>query len=134
MHSKPLQVALRFVQAINAHDLAAIVALMAEEHRFIDSLGEVYVGRERMRDAWEQYFRMVRDYRIEIEESLADGPVVVLLGRADGTYSRGGALRTADRWSTPAAWRVRVADGRVVEWQVYADNEPIRQRMRLGSA
>ncbi len=123
----------RFVDRINAHDVDGIAALMTDDHRFIDSLGAEVLGRERMRHGWGEYFRMVPDYRVEVQGTFADGEVVVLLGVARGTYTRDGTLRPAGAWAIPAAWRARVRGDRVAEWQVYADNEPIRQRMRLDS-
>ena len=41
--------------------------------------------------------------------------------------------RDAMREGTPAALRALVRDGRIAEWQVYADNEPIREQMRAAS-
>jgi ketosteroid isomerase-like protein len=130
----PSEVVQRFVERINAGDVGGLVALMTEDHRFIDSLGEEVVGREKMRHGWAAYFRMVPDYRIEVREIFHRGQVVVLIGVARGTYSRGGTLRAENAWQTPAAWRAVVRGDRIAEWQVYADNEPIRQRMREGSA
>jgi len=49
---------------------------------------------------------------------------------AQGTYSPDGRLRAESRWETPAAFRAFVEDGLVAEWRVYADNEPLRQKMR----
>ena len=56
--------------------------------------------------------------------------MVVILGVAQGTYSVDGELKPENRWKTPAAFRAFIEDGKVVEWRVYADNEPIRKRMR----
>ena len=67
------------------------------------------------------------DYSIEVESTLCDGPVVVLFGMARGTYAPDGALRAKNRWETPAALRAVIEDGKVAEWRVYADNEPIRR-------
>ena len=125
----PVDVALLFVGRINAGDVEGIVDLMTDDHRFIDSLGIEVVGRDKMRHGWEEYFRMVPDYHIEVGETLAQGDAVVLLGAAGGTYTRDGTLRAQDVWVTPAAWRARIKGNRVAEWQIYADNEPIRQRM-----
>ncbi|MGA2833537.1 MAG: nuclear transport factor 2 family protein [Terracidiphilus sp.] len=119
-----------FVRAINRQDVEALAELMAPEHRFIDSLGTVSEGREKMRAAWTAYFRLVPDYAIAVEETLCDGPVVVMLGVARGTYSPDGQLRKENQWETPAALRALIEDGKVVEWRVYADNEPIRQKMK----
>ena len=39
-------------------------------------------------------------------------------------------LKPENAWKTPIAFRVFVDKGRVAEWRVYADNEPIRELMR----
>lgn len=119
----------RFVESINSHDVDAIASLMTADHRFIDSLGTVVEGREVMRSGWRQYWLMVPDYHIETEHILTDGAHVVLLGLARGTYTADGTLSPRNVWSTPAAWRALIRDELVAEWQVYADNEPIRRRM-----
>ena len=123
-----------FVRAINRQDANDLASLMSEEHRFIDSLGHSVVGRERMRAGWESYFRMVPDYTIEVDETLTDGPVVVMLGTAQGTYrdpAKGNEvlLERENRWSTPAVFRAFIEGGKISEWRVYADNEPIRKLM-----
>jgi len=125
-------VAHAFVRAINRQDAHAVAEWMAEEHRFIDSLGTVIEGREAMRAGWLAYFRMAPDYSIAVEETYSQGPVVILLGVAQGTYSRDGKLDPANRWETPAAIRALIEDGKVVEWRVYADNEPIRRKIGIG--
>ena len=126
----PLEVAQLFVQRINSQDLDGLANLMSAGHRFIDSLGAEFVGREVMKEGWRQYFRMVPDYTIEVSESFSEGPVVVMLGVAGGTYSTDGTLDPGYAWRTPGAWRAHVIDGEVVGWQVYADNEAIRRCMR----
>jgi ketosteroid isomerase-like protein len=125
-------VAQAFVRAVNRQDVDRLTALMSPAHRFIDSLGNVIEGREKMREGWGAYFRMVPDYSIAIEEFYPGEPVVVMLGIAEGTYTRDGKLHPENRWQTPIAIRVLVEDGLVAEWRVYADNEPIRKRMADG--
>jgi len=122
-----------FVRAINRQDLDGLVALMTPEHRFVDSLGNRVVGREKMRAGWAGYFKMVPDYSIAVEETFCDGPVVVLLGMAEGTYSPDGTMKVENRWKTPAVIRAQVEDGLLAEWRVYADNEPLREQMRKSS-
>jgi ketosteroid isomerase-like protein len=103
---------------------------MTEDHVFVDGLGARIEGRQRVKAAFDAYFRMVPDYTISIEETFRQGSVVLMLGSAQGTYSADGGLRPENHWTTPAAWRVTIRDGLVAEWRVYADNEPIRQIMR----
>jgi ketosteroid isomerase-like protein len=123
-------VAQAFLCAINRQDVEDLVELMAPDHRFVDSLGNIVAGREKMRAGWAAYFKMVPDYSIAIEESFCDGPVVLLLGVAEGTYAPDGNLKPENLWKTPVALRAQVEDGLVTEWRVYADNELIRERMR----
>jgi uncharacterized protein (TIGR02246 family) len=123
-------VAQAFVRAINRQDVDTLASLMAPEHHFVDSLGNLVEGREKMRAGWAGYFHLVPDYSIAVEETFSDGPVVVLLGVAEGTYAPDGTLKPANRWKTPVSIRAQVEDGLVAEWRVYADNEPMRERMR----
>ena len=123
----------KFVQAINRQDAEALAELMTDEHRFTDSLGNVVVGKEKIKAGWAGYFRMVPDYSIAVEETYCDGHVVVMLGSAQGTYAPDGDLKAENRWITPAAFRLYVEEGLAAEWRVYADNEPIRQLMQSRS-
>jgi ketosteroid isomerase-like protein len=120
-------VAQAFVRAINRQDVDRLTELMSPAHRFIDALGNVVEGRDKMRGGWAAYFRMVPDYTLAIEEYYPADPVVVMLGIASGTYTRDGQLQPQHRWQTPVAIRALVEDGLVSEWRVYADNEPMRK-------
>jgi uncharacterized protein (TIGR02246 family) len=133
MSESPEAIAHALVRAINRHDVDAVAQWMADDHQFTDSLGATVVGRETMRAGWAGYFRMVPDYTIAVEETYCDGPVVVLLGIAQGTYTTDGQLKPENSWSTPAAFRAFIEDGRIAEWRVYADNDPIRQLMKKAS-
>ena len=119
------RVAIRFVNEINRHDVAALAAMMAPDFRFVDSLGQEVRGVERMRAAWTSYFALFPDYRITIREHLSLGPVVALFGSASGTLAEQGELPARNRWTLPAAWRAVIRDGRVADWQVYTDNQPV---------
>ncbi len=129
MNTLAESVAHAFVRAINRQDPNALVELMTEEHRFVDSLGNVTEGCDKMRAAWTKYFQMVPDYTVAVEETYCDGPVVVMFGIAQGTYSPDGKLNPENRWSTPTAFRAFIEEQKVAEWRVYCDNEPIRQRI-----
>jgi ketosteroid isomerase-like protein len=129
----PQKVAQQFVTAINSHDVECLASLMTSDHRFIDSLGAVVEGRDTMRDGWKFYFAMVSDYHLEISRCFtaeAAKDETVLVGVANGSYCSEGLKRPNSGWSTPVALRAVVRDGQIAEWQVYADNEPIRQQMR----
>ena len=132
----PQDIAEQFVRAINAHDLERLAYLMTSDHRFIDSMGDVVEGRDAMVDGWKAYFAMVPDYKLEISHCFVatkNATEVMLVGEASGSYQSKGLRRADSSWSTPAAVRAVVRDDQVAEWQVYADNEPIRQQMRAAS-
>ncbi len=132
MSQSPESVALAFVNAINRQDVDALMELISPEHRFVDSLGNMVEGREKMRAGWRAYFDMVPDYKIAVEETYREGSAVVMLGEARGTFAPDGKMRTENRWRTPAAFRALVEKSKVTEWRVFADNEPIRRFMAGG--
>lgn len=127
-------VAERFVAAINAHDVRAIVALMTKDHRFVDAAGEVH-GRDVIEAGWHEFLGFLGafpDYRIEVEETVAAGSVIALFGRASGTYSDAAPPPPAKAaWRFPAAWKATVRGSLVVEWRVYADVEPMLSSMGI---
>jgi ketosteroid isomerase-like protein len=129
----PQKVAEQFVMAINAHDIERLASLMTSDHHFIDSLGAVVEGRDTVREGWKFYFSMVPDYKLHISSFFVaeDGKAeIVLIGVAGGSYSSNGIKRPESSWSTPSAVRAVIRDDQIAEWQVYADNEPIREQMR----
>ena len=125
-----LEVALQFSDAINRQSTPDLARLMSKNHVFVDSLGNTVEGREKMEAGWADYFRMVPDYTLLIDETYAHGPIVVMLGTARGTYTKDGRLTPENKWQTPAAWRATVQNGQVTEWRVYADNDPMRKLMK----
>jgi hypothetical protein len=62
-----------FVSAINRHDVTELVALMSEDHAFIDAVGGTATGREIMRQGWTGYFEWFPDYWIDFAEVLVSG-------------------------------------------------------------
>lgn len=130
----PADVVRTFVMRINAHDADGLVALMSAQYAFIDSLGNSFPYAT-AREGWKRYFSIVPDYWICLDQLIAEGEVVVAVGRAGGTFVPAGAeAKPQNQWETPAAWRAVVDDGKIVEWRVYCDNEPIRERMRATAA
>jgi uncharacterized protein (TIGR02246 family) len=124
-----VDVVLQFVERINAHDVRGMCALMSPDHLFVDSQGDELRGREEMRKAWVQYFYLFPDFTITCRQVLHRGEDVALFGTAQGSYTVGTPLPVDNHWQMPAAWRAVVRGGLVAEWQVYADNEPVRRLM-----
>jgi ketosteroid isomerase-like protein len=149
-NSQPLEVAMDFIKRINAGDINSLCELMTENHIFQDALGKRFMGRETMRQGWSQYFKMVADYQAHADEFFVTDERVAIFGTASGRYvspqisstkagngapapaaSQGAesALGPNGFWEVPAAWRAVVQDGKIAEWRVYADNQPLRKLM-----
>lgn len=122
-----VEVVRRFVAAINRHDVEALAELMTPDHVFVDGLGREVRGREAMRTAWSGYYDLFPDYEVRIDEALSGGESVGVFGAARGTYAGPGAIEGKSSWTVRAAWKAVVRDGRVDEWRVFADNEPVHR-------
>jgi uncharacterized protein (TIGR02246 family) len=118
-------VALAFVEQINRRDASGLAALMTEDHRFVDGLGQEVRGRKQMEQGWRAYFAWFPDYSIQVDDAFSNENVVALFGTARGTYAVKGQLQAETHWEIPAAWKAVVRGERVCEWRVYADNEPV---------
>ena len=108
----------QWLAAVNGHDLSALAALMAADHVFVGSLGNQVDG-PRSHGGWlAGYFAICPDYWIRGDHAMAEGDPMLI------AWEAGGTIDGESRW-TPAAWKVVIRDGRVVEWQVFADNKPV---------
>ena len=123
MHSRSIEAALAFVNAINAGSVSRLSELMTEDHVFIDSDGAENRGKLNMTAGWRGYFEMVPDYRIIIKETFSSGGTVMLAGEAEGTFAQDRILRPENHWRVPAAWRAVIEGDKVALWQVYVNPE-----------
>jgi ketosteroid isomerase-like protein len=119
-----------FIRQINRHDVERLTSMMTARHALIDSLGNRLAGRDTLRAAWTAYLQMVPDYKITPKATFVKRNTVIVVGVASGSYVPSSTNRSVGSWRTPAAWRAVIKRGHVAEWQVYADNEPIRNLMR----
>jgi ketosteroid isomerase-like protein len=123
----PRETVSAFIEAINQHNVGRLTELMAEDHRFIDSLGSEVKGRATMRNAWISYFYLIPDFHIEQSAVFENGEEIAVFGTAEGTCRIADVLDPANHWSMPSAWRATTCNGLILLWQVYADNDPVRK-------
>jgi len=126
----PLTLVLRFVEGINAHDVAAMCSLVTADHRLTDSLGVTVTGLDAVRASWASQFATVPDYHFKITRHFVNEAEIVLVGEASGSRAVNGVWQLDSSWSVPAALRATVRNGLLAECQVFADQEPIRSRLR----
>jgi ketosteroid isomerase-like protein len=124
----------KFVKAINAHDTDGLTKLMSSDHVFVDSLGSRAPASAK-RSGWQGYFTMVPDYWIKVDQIVSKGKAIFLCGSAAGTFvPKGGMMKPENKWETPAVLRALLKEGKIAEWRVYCDNEPIREKMRAAAS
>jgi ketosteroid isomerase-like protein len=111
-----------FVSAINEHSVDKLCALMTDDHKFIDSLGNETAGSARMRVGWSGYFQLFPDYKIVVTEVLTKDNTIAAYGFASGTF-KGLTSNKENYWHLPAAWRAIIQDKKIHLWQVYADSK-----------
>lgn len=125
MLTESLEVVIRFVTAINSRNINLISEIISEDHKFTDSLGNVFRGKENMEKGWADYLHLFPDYKIEINEIYNDGNRIMFTGKASGTHYSSGEHLKENHWEINAAWRALVEKGKVKEWQVFGDNKPV---------
>jgi hypothetical protein len=82
-----------------------------------------------MRKGWRAYFDAIAQYQIRADEFFQTDDRLAIFGSASGIYAGGGPASPDNFWEVPAAWRAAIQDGRIAEWRVYADNQPLRKLM-----
>jgi ketosteroid isomerase-like protein len=107
-----MRIARQFVDAVNAHDLEAIGAIVDEGCKIIDARGGWMEGRETCVKGLERFFALDPDYRIHVES----------IGRTGDNALIAGHVTARDpQFATTRLWRA-LADGRHLrEWQSYSD-------------
>ena len=104
-----LKTAFSFVEAINSANIEMLAGLMTEDHTFIDADGSENSGYQKMRDGWQEYFSMVPDFEIKINDHFERDNFIVLIGTAEGTFIENGEIKDENHWKVPAAWRVEIS-------------------------
>jgi ketosteroid isomerase-like protein len=113
---------LKFVNAINEHNVENLCSLMTDNHKFIDSQGNEIVGKEKIKEGWIMYFHIFPDYNIEITDIFFDGDTVAAFGFADAAFLGQSDIK-GNNWHLPASWKAIIKTDKVELWQVYADSK-----------
>jgi ketosteroid isomerase-like protein len=108
--------AARFVAAVNAHDADALGALVTDDFTYIDSWREGVTGRDTVIAAARMLFASDPGFKIEVESISYSEPFALMRGWANSSNPEIGRRR--------AVWRARCEDGRIAEWQSWAEGGP----------
>ncbi len=123
--SETSKTALKFVEAINSHNVKIISSMMTEDHKFIDSLGKSIKGKVVATESWRSYLKVFPDYFIRIDEVVEKENKVVLLGFAQGKLSESLAKTKKRKFKVDVMLAAKLKGSLVSEWRVYADNKPV---------
>ena len=119
MSGDPHEVAFALVEAMNAHDIEAFVALFAPDYdsRQPAHPDRAFQGRDQVHANWSAVFAGVPDFRAELVASVAEADTVWTEWRWSGTHEDGSRLDMA------GVIVFGVRDGRVAWARLYV--EPI---------
>ncbi len=115
------QTVINFIKAINEADVDKIYNLMTDDHVFVDSQNNKTLGKEPMKQAWIDFYKLFPDYHLEVNEVLTKNEVVIVTGIASGTYKNLKFEEKDNSWIVPAAWKAIVKDDKIELWQIFAD-------------
>jgi uncharacterized protein (TIGR02246 family) len=108
--SKLMLTALRFNERINQQDLEGLAELMTDDHKFIDSEGNITKGKDAMKEGWREFFKKYPDYRNKFTSVTVQDNVVVMVGYSTCSF------KSLDG---PNIWTARIRGERVSEWRIY---------------
>ena len=112
---RALAVAESFVSAVNGRDAAALAALTTDDFTYVDSWREGVSGREKAAAAFAALAAADPDFCIEVDQMDWREPHVLMTGRVNsGKFGIG----------RRAVWQVLVVDGKVAEFQAWAEGGP----------
>jgi ketosteroid isomerase-like protein len=118
----PTAVATEFNDHVNEANLRALASLMSEDHRFIDSLGNMVSGKPACIAAWNRFFQAFPGYRNTFERFHEVGHTVLITGFSHCPNHL--------ELTAPAIWTATVIADRLTEWRVFEDTAV--NRMALG--
>lgn len=117
----PKIVALLYNEQINARNLEGVIALMADNHRFIDSKNRVE-NKEQMKKSCKEFFTEYSDYKNIFHTVISRNNLVILLGHSECSEP---VLDGA------AIWTAKIENDQVAEWRIYLDTEENRKILSL---
>ncbi len=106
---KPILIALQFDDRINRRDLQGLVALMTDDHTFIDNDGNLMKGREALTQGWTTFFEAYPDYRTVITSVTVQNDCTVMIGIS---------ICSDKKLEGPNVWTAKTRDSQISEWRV----------------
>jgi uncharacterized protein len=124
----PVALAISFIDCINRGDLAALVALMSEDHRLEVFTEPPVAGRAANEAAWQGYMKALPRYFIHPHRISERDGVVAILGHTTGSHL--GLPDDAERRYI-VIWLASCRDGLIHAWRLVEDSPLNREQHGL---
>ena len=117
----PKFTALQYNEYINNRDLEGVIALMADDHRFIDTKNRVE-NKKQIKTSWNEFFTEYPDYKNIFHTVISRESFVILLGHSECSEPV---------LDGPAIWTAKVENDLIAEWRIYDDTEENRSLLDI---
>ena len=124
----PIAVAISFVDAINRCDLAALGALMTEDHVLVVFDEPALSGRAANVDAWQSYMAAYPSYVIHPHALAVSDARVAIVGTTTGSHLD---LPDETEMQQSLIWLADIAGSQVAAWTLVADTREHRRAFGL---
>lgn len=94
-----IEIVLQFNDYINTQDVKGLGSLMTDYHTFIDTCNNSFNGKDKVLEAWKEFFEQFPDYRNTFEHIESRGDLILITG-----YS----VSSDKQLDGPAIWTVKV--------------------------
>jgi ketosteroid isomerase-like protein len=118
----PIEIVLQFNDYINSRDVKGLRSLMTDDHTFIDTSNNSFSGKEKVLEAWREFFVQFPDYQNTFEHIESKDDLVLITGYLTSSNKQ---------LDGPAIWIAKVMAGRVKEWRVYEDTPENRKLLNI---
>lgn len=122
-----IQLAQRFIEAIDSRDFSELEKLMSADHVFSVNDRE-FRGADELRSMWEGWWRITPDLKTELIEAHEVGERLFVWMECSGSKVAD-PLTGAERdfaWSFPVAVFARVEDGLIAQWCECCDSTEVK--------
>jgi hypothetical protein len=126
----PIAVAISFVDAINRRDLAALGALMTDDHALVVFDEPPLSGRAANVEAWQGYMAAYPTYVIHPHALAVRDARVAIVGTTSGSHL---GLPDEAEMQQSLIWLAGISGSQVAAWTLVADRPEHRHRLGLPS-
>ncbi len=126
--TKPVQITLDFIDAINRNDLDKVTGIMTEDHLFIDLDKEEIYDHKTLVRWWQFYFSHWPEYRICVSELYQHENKVIVIGRTCGSHVE---IPVSREYRDTLLWYSEVVDNQIKNWHLHYDTYEARESFGL---